>query len=131
MILLDTHAWIWWVTDPERLSPGATAAIEREIERGQILVSAISCWELTLLVRKGRLALNLDAADWIAASEALPYLRFAPVDHRIAMQANLLRGALHDDPADRFLIATAIILGATLVTRDERIRAYPHVTSLW
>ncbi len=119
------------MAEPERLSPAARTAIDRETERGQILVSAISCWELTLLIRKGRLVLSLDAADWIAASEALPFLRFAPVDHHIAIQANRLRGELHEDPADRLIVATALVLGATLVTRDERLRAYPHLGTLW
>ena len=82
-------------------------------------------------MRKGRLALTLDVADWIAKTEALPCVRFVPVDNRIALRANSLPGDLHDDPADRLIVATALILGATLITRDTRILAYPHVQTLW
>ena len=131
MIVLDTHAWIWWVAHPDQLSQSARARIELEVEESGIHVSAISCWEIALLVRKGRLELALDTADWIAEAEALPFVQFVPVDNRIALRSNALPGDLHDDPADRLIIATALTIGATLITKDARLRAYPHVETLW
>jgi PIN domain nuclease of toxin-antitoxin system len=131
LIVLDTHVWVWWVASPDMLSPAAAAGIDRAIEEDGLHVSAISCWELSLLVRKGRLELTMDVADWIAGSAALPFLRFVPVDRRTATRANQLAGDLHEDPADRLIIATALTLGATLVTKDLRIRDYAHVPTLW
>jgi PIN domain nuclease of toxin-antitoxin system len=73
----------------------------------------------------------MDVGDWIAASEALPLLQFVPVDNRIALRSTALPGKLHKDPADRIIVATTLILGATLVTKDRRLRRYPHVDTLW
>ena len=131
MIVLDTHAWIWWVGDPAQISPAAAVRIAAESERGGIQVSAISCWEISLLARKGRLVLTLEVADWIAKTEALPFVHFVPVDNHIALRSNSLPGDLHDDPADRLIVATALTLGATLITKDARLIAYPHVETLW
>jgi PIN domain nuclease of toxin-antitoxin system len=131
LIVLDTHAWVWWVASPEKLSPGAKGEIDQAVEREEVLVSSISSWEVALLVRKGRLELTMPVADWIARSEALPFLRFVPVDNRIALRSNDLPGELHEDPADRLIIATALTLGAPLVSKDTRIRDYPHVETIW
>ncbi len=123
--------WVWWASKPDELSARARERIELGMSDSQIYISAMSCWEIALLVRKGRLVLTTDAADWIARSEALPFLRFVPVDNRITVRSTELPGPLHDDPADRIIIATALCLGATLITRDARIRAWPYVTTLW
>lgn len=131
MIVLDTHAWVWWASSPERLSPAARQRIDGAISEGQVLVSSISSWEVSLLVRKKRLELTLDIEDWIARSEALPFLRFVPMDNRIAVLSNQLPGEIHEDPADRIIVATTLVLGATLVTRDQKLRDYPHVDTLW
>ena len=131
MIVLDTHAWIWWVASPDEISRAAGEEIDRAMEREEILISSISCWEIALLVRKGRLELTIPVEDWIARSEALPFVRFVPLDNRIALRANYLPGEIHDDPADRIIIATALTLGAPLVSKDTRIRDYPHIETIW
>jgi PIN domain nuclease of toxin-antitoxin system len=91
----------------------------------------MSAWEVAMLTKKGRLRLTMSAEDWIAKCEALPGLRFVPVDNRIFVRAVLLPGTLHDDPADRIIVATTLHLGARLVTRDDKLRAYDHVETLW
>lgn len=131
MIVLDTHTWIWWIGDPDRLSEPARHRIETEARKDQVCISSISAWELALLVKKGRLELTVDPREWIARSESLPFLRFVPVDNRIAVLSNDLPGVFHDDPADRIIVASALTLGATLVTKDTKIRDYPSVESLW
>ncbi len=131
MIVLDTHAWLWWISAPQQLSSPAREEIERAMEKSEICISSISAWELALLVRKGRLELAVPVDDWIARSEALPFNRFIPLDNRIAFRSNHLPGGLHEDPADRIIVATALTLGASLVSKDSKIRAYPHVKTIW
>lgn len=131
MIVLDTHAWIWWASDPGHLSLPARQAIDESVESGEILVSSISAWEVALLVHKGRLELTLSVRDWIARSERLPFVTFVTVDNAIGIKSVALPGQFHDDPADRIIVATAIVSAAPLVTRDERILGYPHVETIW
>lgn len=92
-------------------------------------MSAISCWEIGTLVAAGRLELTMSAGDWIARCEAQPFLSIVPIDGRIALRAAELP-PLHRDPADRLIVATALSLGVSLVTKDERLRGY-GATTLW
>jgi PIN domain nuclease of toxin-antitoxin system len=131
VIVLDTHAWVWWVSQSASLSKTAREAIDEHVAERTIRVSSISAWEVCHLVQRGRLKLSMDVADWIAASEALPVIQFVPVDNRIALRSTTLPGRIHRDPADRIIVATALVLGATLVTRDRRLRRYSHVETLW
>ena len=131
MIVLDTHAWIWWVSSPEYLSETAKQTIDEAATGKNIFISSISAWEIAILVSRGRLKLTMNPADWVAASEALPFFDFVPVSNSIALKSVQLPGILHDDPADRIIIATAVSLGAVLVTKDEKIRNYPHVKTVW
>ena len=131
MIVLDTHAWIWWVSSPEYLSETAKQTIDEAATEKNVFISCISAWEIAILVSRGRLKLTMSPADWVAASEALPFFDFVPVSNSIALKSVQLPGILHDDPADRIIIATAVSLGAVLVTKDEKIRNYPHVKTVW
>lgn len=132
MIALDTHALVWWVSDPARLGAKARKAIETAIDDGdQLAVSSISTWEIAMLVGAGRLELTMDIDTWIGRVESYPGLTFVPVDNRIALRAVQLEGFLHRDPADRIIVATALGLGAALVTADERIRAYRPLRTIW
>lgn len=131
MIVLDTHAWIWWVSNPEFLSEKAKQVIDEAVTNRNVLISTISTWEVAMLVSRGRLKLTMPPDDWVAASEALPFFDFVPVSNCIALKSVQLPGVLHSDPADRIIIATAISLGAVLVTKDEKIRNYEHVKTVW
>lgn len=131
MIVLDTHAWIWWVSSPEFLSEKAKRIIDEAATERNILISSVSVWEVAILVSRGRLKLTMNPGDWVAASEALPFFEFVPVSNNIALTSVQLPGALHKDPADRIIIATAVSLGAVLVTKDEKIRNYRHVKTVW
>jgi PIN domain nuclease of toxin-antitoxin system len=131
MIVLDTHAWIWWVSNPEFLSEKAKQIIDEAVTNRNVLISSISTWEVAILVSRGRLKLTMSPADWVAASEALPFFDFVPVSNSIALKSVQLPGVLHNDPADRIIIATAISLGVVLVTKDEKIRNYEHVKTVW
>ena len=131
MIVLDTHVWVWWVSGVEPLPSEVRTRLEAARHDRAIRISSISVWEVAQLVRRGRLELTMDVADWVAKSESLPFLEFVPVDNRIAIRSTLLPGTLHSDPADRMIVATALTLGAPLITKDDKLRRYPHVETLW
>ena len=133
MIVLDTHALIWWVNDDQQLTDKARKAIEKEIssEDGQVFISTISAWEIAMLVQKGRLALTMDVKDWIDIVAAIEGVRFVPVDNEVAMQSARLPGEFHTDPADRMIVALARRQSIALVTSDAKIQAYKHVKTIW
>lgn len=131
MIVLDTHVWIWWVSNPEKLSPSASQAIDEAIASSTLVISSISTWEIAMLVKKNRLELTIDTRDWIRKTEGLPFVHFAPLDNTIMLRTVELPGEFHPDPADRMIVATALTMGLPLVTRDEKILAYPHLETIW
>lgn len=131
MIVLDTHVWVWWVSGAETLPPKVRTRLKAAQRDRTIRISSISVWEVAQLVERGRLELTMDAADWVAKSESLPFLEFVPVDNRIAIRSTCLPGRFHSDPADRMIVATALSLGATLITKDNKLRRYAHVETLW
>ena len=131
MIVLDTHVWVWWLSDPQRLPARAHRAVTEAAGDRAIYVSAISAWEIAMLASRGRLTFTMDAQDWIAKSEALPFFHFVPVDNAIAVRSVRLAEPFHNDPADRIIVATAITMGVPVVTSDTKIGKYPHVKSIW
>ena len=132
MIVLDTHALLWWVNgERAQLSAAATAAIDAEMDGGQILVSSMSAWELAMLVERGRVALSMDIASWLDTLNRIDAVQMVPVDSEIAVKSVQLPGDFHKDPADRIIVATARKFAAPLVSADEKIRAYPHVRAIW
>ncbi len=131
MIVLDTHAWVWWVSGVEPISRTALDLINAAINQKAIYISSISVWEVAQLVARGRLRLTMDVYDWIAKSESMPFAHFIPVDNAIALKSVQLPGPLHSDPADRIIIATALALGFPLITRDEKIATYSHLKTVW
>lgn len=129
-LLLDTHAWIWWVNGSQELPAPVRQSVQVAYAERRLWVSSISAWEVALLVQRSRLALRFPVREWIARSEALRGLRFLPVDNAISVRSVELLD-LHADPADRLIVASAEHLRATLVTKDERLRAYAGVETLW
>jgi len=132
VIVLDTHTLIWWVNADNRLSTNAKIAIEKELgSKGQILVSAITAWEIAMLIKKGRLILTMNIDDWLATVSAIEGVQFVPIGVEVAIQSVRLPGEFHSDPADRFITALAQHHSVSLVTADENIRAYKHVKTIW
>ncbi len=122
MILPDTHALIWHTTLNPRLGPRAARRIDEAITEGNIAFSAISVWEVALLLRKDRIGLEIDAMQW--RQEILSEgFREIPVDGVIAARSVGLTG-MHDDPADRIIVATAL-QGHQLITADYQILNWP------
>jgi PIN domain nuclease of toxin-antitoxin system len=132
VIVLDTHALIWWVTGDSQLSAPARAVIEGAVDAGQrVLVSAISAWEIAMLVERGRIALAMDLDEWLAAVESLDGVSIVPLTAHVAVQSATLPGEFHKDPADRMIVALARERNAALVTADDKIQRYPHVRWVW
>lgn len=131
MIVLDTHIWLWWISNPDYLAPAAQQAIDLAVSEKGIIISSISTWEVALLVEKGRLELSIEVRDWVRKTEDLPFVRFMPVDNTIALRSVNLPDNFHPDPADRIITATAMTMGLPLVTKDDKIINYCHVKTIW
>jgi PIN domain nuclease of toxin-antitoxin system len=131
LIVLDTHALIWWVATPEKLSNKARAAVNAAARRRELIASAITIFEIVTAVRRGRLDLRVAFADWLAALRQLPELSIHPVTDVIAEIAGRRDDTLPADPADRLIASTAIFLDAPLVTADEKLRSVSPVQSVW
>ena len=132
MIVLDTHALIWWVNGNDQLSSGARQAIENELaDDQQILLSVISAWEISMLVEKGRLVLTMDVDDWLKTAESIEGVTFVPIDLDVAVQSVRLPGEFHPDPADRMIVTLACHHTVPLITADAKIQSYRHVKTVW
>ena len=134
-LVLDTHVWVWAVEGmTDKLAPAALTALEQAARASTLAASAISVWELAMLVKRGRLTLATALSTWIDASLRPPGVRIIPVGTAIALDSTQLPDFdHHKDPADRIIIATARRHG-TLVTCDESAlewaRAHKHVRVL-
>ena len=131
MIVLDTHAWMWWAGEPERLSPAARRALVETLGKSPVFISAISCWEVAMLSAKGRVNLGLPIRDWITRALQGAGLSLAPLDPETAILSTSLPGAPPSDPSDQIILATALKHGAALVTKDEELRRYGKVRTIW
>jgi PIN domain nuclease of toxin-antitoxin system len=122
MIVLDTHVLLWMDQNSNSLGGGARERIDQAWCMGEVMVSAISFWECAMLVEKGRVVLPCSTDKWhldlIDAG-----VKEVALDGRLALAAVGLNWD-HRDPADRFIVATAIQLNATLLTADEKILAW-------
>ena len=127
MIVLDTHAWIWLVSDPDKLGNAGRKAIGRDRSRG---IAAISCWEVAMLAARGRIELDRDPVTWMDDALEAEDIELLPLTPAVAVASAQL-GKFHGDPADRLIVATALTHGAVLITRDERIRDLDLVKTLW
>lgn len=116
-LLLDTHIWIWSQLEPKKVRP---RTIKTLTEASEIWFSPITTWEILTLCRKKKLALDMDPATWFAAARASAGAREAPITEAVVAATTLVSLA-HDDPADRFLAATARVYDLTLVTSDDKL----------
>ncbi len=117
-LLLDTHIWIWSLVEPLKLSKRVVRALRSKTS--ELWLSPISLWELTVLVEKGKIELQVDVATWVDEALRVAPMREAPLTHTIVRALSSIETP-HRDPADRFLAATAATLDLQLVTSDERL----------
>ncbi len=129
MMLLDTHAWLWWATqDWARFPPRLRGALLQPVSG--LAISAASVYELSVLARRNRINLTLPLEAWLDAATSEAHVAVLAVDERIARCAGRLP-CLHGDPIDRLLVATAQIHGLTLISKDEFIHQYPDTLVRW
>jgi len=129
VILLDTHVLLWASDDSKYLTRAAKSSIRRARRSGGISISAISVWELALLMAAGRVRLygNIEAS----IRTLLQDVTVRPITPEIAALATQFPDDYPRDPADRIIGATARAEGLTLVTRDEKIRRSPLLKTVW
>ena len=124
MIVLDTHALAWVTTDDQRLGRKARTLIARNWADGKVAVPAIVFWEIGMLQLRRRLRLPSALRDWRQSLLDAGVIEL-PLDGSIALRSLELSG-LPNDPADRFIVATALVHGAALMTADEKILSWRH-----
>ena len=119
--LLDTHVLIWWLQGGEPLSPAQRQVLNAADGDSPLRVSDISLWEIATLHSLGRIQLSIPLREWLEKAGAPPLVRRHGISPAIAADVAALPDSFHRDPADRILVATARVLGATLLTRDRHI----------
>jgi PIN domain nuclease of toxin-antitoxin system len=129
--VLDTHALIWWVAEPGKLSTRARRAAKAGAAAKDLAASAISIFEISTLIRRGRLELGVQADQWFRAMLSLPELGIEPVSGEIAQIAGAFSKDFPEDPADRIIAATAQVLRAKLITADDRLRSITSIDTIW
>ena len=129
--LLDTHTWIWWHMNPQNLSQKAKRLIGNSDRYDEILLSAISPWEFSKLLEKGRIGISCSPEEWLSEAMNMTKLRLVPLTPTIAYRSTSLPQPFNGDPADQIIVASAREEKAILMTKDEKIRSYKGVKSLW
>lgn len=126
-MLLDTHVWVRWLAPAARPLPGHV--LEAIDAADSLAVSAISCWEVVYLHKRGRIDLGMSVDHWLDLALEGSAIECIPITRPISAQAALLSD-IHRDPADRFIIATAVVARCPLLTLDESVRKYPELVEL-
>ena len=126
MIVLDTQALVWMNLAPEKLSRMAAKAMA---EAGTLVIPSICLWEISMLVHYGRMELPCPPLDWFNVVCGLARVRLQDITPRIAVLSGST--AMHGDPADRLVVATAKALERPLITADRKIRDLGLVSTIW
>ena len=124
MIVLDTNALVWVTVEDKRLGRKARALVEKTWTAGKLAVPAVAFWEIGLLEARKRLRLPAPVREWRQSLLDAGMIEL-PLDGLVALRSLDLTG-LPDDPADRFIAATALVHGAVLMTADEKILNWRH-----
>lgn len=131
MILLDTCAIIWDALDQSRLTSRALGAINRADQHSALIICDISAWEIAMLIRKGRLEIDTNAANFLNLFLQSRNISVIQISPEIAELSTSFGAGISHDPADRLIAATSIIHNAQLVTADAKLRQSEIVDTLW
>lgn len=130
MIVLDTHVWWWSISEPAQLSRKARQLITKTPPE-QRTIASISIWEFAMMVTRGRIELTISPDEWLDYAINKTGLTILELNSKIALESCNLPGNFHKDPADRIIVATARASRSQLITKDQKIIEYPHVTTVW
>ena len=130
MIVLDTHVWWWSISEPAQLSHRARQLIKKT-PPDQRAIASISIWEFAMMVTRGRIELMISPDEWLDYAVHKTGLAIVELNPQIAMESSSLPGEFHKDPADRIIVATARVSRCQLISRDQKIIEYPHVSTVW
>lgn len=128
MILLDTHAWLWWVANEASLSGRAAAEISSAASIG---IPTVACMEVAALAQRGRIDLAQEIGAWIAKALSQDRVEAVPLTSQIAVRAGSFGDEFVGDPADRIIYASAIVTDSRLVTRDRFLRRFDPARTVW
>lgn len=126
MILLDTHIWVWWINDPDKLDSKVLHYLDN-LPPSHIVISIISCREVAKLVEKERIKLSEPLLAWFEKAIDHSGLTIVELERTIRMDACALPGIFHNDPADQLIVATSRIKQIPLLTADSKILNYEYV----
>ena len=129
MILMDTHIWVWWIHNDNRLTDRIRELIQANEDEG-LGVSIISCWEVAKLVEINKLSLHCPIDEWMDTALAYPGIQLVALTPDIIIESTQLPDEFHRDPADQIIVATARIHDCPLLTLDDKILNYSHVKLL-
>jgi len=130
-IFLDTHAWVWWVTEDRRLSKNASQTIQHAARTEGVWLSMISVWEVAKKIDKKQIVLDRPLRQWMDQALGVAGLLLAELTPAILLESCELPQPFHGDPADQMIVASVRQHRAKLVTRDRHLRNYPHVQTVW
>lgn len=130
-MVLDTHVLLWWLSGSPLLPSRAVKSIQAALQEQALVVSAISVFEIATAVRRGRLELASPLDIWLHDLASLPEIYVEPVNAAVAARAAMFDDAVHGDPADRIILATAMWLERPLATADEKLRSSGLVRLAW
>jgi len=128
--MLDTHTWIWWMSDSTDLSSAEREALNSLDPDHRPVISNISLWEFGNLVGMGRLEIDGTIEDWLSVAASPATVKIQPITPGIVAEMNRLPDSFHRDPADRLIVATARALNLQLATKDRKIRK-SRLAKLW
>jgi PIN domain nuclease of toxin-antitoxin system len=124
-LLLDTHIWLWHLGGSRaHTTSDLLPLLDRSGARSNLFVSDISYWEVAVEAARGRLTLSVDVAIWLQQAEQAPGIRFRTLHRPVLLLSTRLPGSVHNDPADRMLIASAQLANLPLVTADRLVIEY-------
>jgi PIN domain nuclease of toxin-antitoxin system len=122
--LLDTHIWLWSLLEPEKLKDAIVQVLEDE--ENELFISPITVWETLVLAEKGRIELTPSPNEWVIEALKRGQVKEATLSHSIAIKSRQIE-LPHQDPADRFIAATAWENDFTLITEDEKLKGATQI----
>lgn len=125
--LLDTHIWLWSLLEPDKIGPDAATILQDD--DNELFISPITLWEIMILAERGRIELHPTPAEWIEEALKRSPVKEAKLSHAIAVKSRQIE-LPHQDPADRFIAATAWEYGMTLITADQRLKTARQIQTV-